>query len=481
MRWISHFYFYYFREYTVPNQKFSTLSLPKTQLLNLEELGYTSMTPIQEKALPIILKGRDLLGQAQTGSGKTAAFGIGLLEQIDVRQFTTQSLIICPTRELADQVSKELRRLGRYIPNLKISTVCGGTPIKRQIHAMGQHAPHIAVGTPGRLLDHLERRTLDLADVKVLVLDEADRMLDMGFLEEVEEIIQYTPQRRQTLLFSATYPQDIQAISRKIQYKPEMVVVEATVTEAPKIEQSVVILEDGRDKSDATLNLLYQYAPESTVVFCNTIASTIELAEFLQDHNIDSLALHGDLDQRERDQVLLRFSNHSCRVLVATDVAARGLDIEDLSMVVNYDIPFEAEVYVHRIGRTGRAGKTGIAVSLSLAGKGHRLEEIKAYTEQEMIEIPFSKLVETSPISLIAPMLTIEINEGKKSKISAGDILGALTSRGGIQGADVGKITIFPMQSYVAVKRECAEKAVDQIWNTTLKGLRCRARIVKGE
>ena len=219
------------------NQKFSNLSLPKNQLSNLQDLGYHAMTPIQAKALPIILKGRDLLGQAQTGSGKTAAFGIGLLEQVDARKFTTQSLIICPTRELADQVSKELRRLGRYIPNLKISTVCGGTPIKRQIHAMGQHAPHIAVGTPGRLLDHLERRTLDLADVKVLVLDEADRMLDMGFLEEVEEIIQYTPQRRQTLLFSATYPEDIQAISRKIQYKPEMVVVEATVSEAPKIEQ----------------------------------------------------------------------------------------------------------------------------------------------------------------------------------------------------------------------------------------------------
>lgn len=467
------------REFIVSNQNFSSLNLPKAQLSNLEDLGYISMTPIQAKALPAILKGRDLLGQAQTGSGKTAAFGIGLLETIDARRFTTQSLIICPTRELADQVSKELRRLGRYIPNLKISTVCGGTPIKRQIHAMGQHAPHIAVGTPGRLLDHLERRTINLSDVKVLVLDEADRMLDMGFADEVDEIIEYTPRKRQTLLFSATYPEDIQAISRRIQYKPEMVVIEEAPAAAPKIEQSVVTLEDGRDKSDATLNLLYHYAPESTVIFCNTIASTIELAEFLQDYDIDTLALHGDLDQRERDQVLLRFSNRSCRVLVATDVAARGLDIEDLSMVINYDIPFDPEVYVHRIGRTGRAGKTGIAVSLSLAGKGHRLEEIEEYIDQDLAEISYQMLQQSKAIALIAPMQTIEINEGKKSKISAGDILGALTSRGGISGADVGKISLFPMQAYVAIKRESAEQAVDQIWSVTLKGLRCRARIVR--
>ena len=461
------------------NQKFSSLPLPQTQLSNLQDLGYVAMTPIQAASLPAILKGRDLLGQAQTGSGKTAAFGIGLLETIDARQFTTQSLIICPTRELADQVSKELRRLGRYIPNLKISTVCGGTPIKRQIHAMGQHAPHIAVGTPGRLLDHLERRTLDLSHVKVVVLDEADRMLDMGFFDEVDEIIEYTPRKRQTLLFSATYPEDIQAISRRIQHKPEMVVIEDAPSEAPKIEQSVVTLEDGRDKSDATLNLLYHFAPESAVVFCNTIASTIELTEFLQDHDIDTLALHGDLDQRERDQVLLRFSNRSCRVLVATDVAARGLDIEDLAMVINYDVPFDPEVYVHRIGRTGRAGKMGIAVSLSLAGKGHRLEEIEDYIDQKLAEISYAKLQQSKAIPLIAPMLTIEISEGKKSKISAGDILGALTSRGGIQGSDVGKISLLPMQSYVAVTRDQAEKAVDQIWNVTLKGLRCRARIVK--
>ncbi len=437
------------------------------------------MTPIQAEALPVILKGKDLVGQAQTGSGKTAAFGIGLLETIDVRRFTTQSLVICPTRELADQVSKELRRLGRYIPNLKISSICGGVPIARQIHAMGQHAPHIAVGTPGRLLDHLERRTLDLSDVKVLVLDEADRMLDMGFADEMDAIIEFAPRKRQTLLFSATFPDNIRTISNRIQNKPAMVVIEETPSEAPSIDQSVVILEDGRDKSETVAKLLYHFEPESAVIFCNTILATQELAEYLQARDIDTLALHGDLDQKDRDQVLLRFSNHSCRVLVATDVAARGLDIEDLSMVINYDIPFDPEVYVHRIGRTGRAGKEGVAVSLNIATKQHRLEEIETYIDQAIPRFPLAQLSGVKPISLVAPMVTIEINEGRKNKISAGDILGALTAKGGIGGGEVGKITLFPMKAYVAVNRESAEQAVDQIWNRPLKGLRCRARIVE--
>lgn len=464
-------------------QKFSELSLPKAQLLNLKDLGYNAMTPIQAAALPAILKGQDLVGQAKTGSGKTAAFGIGLLEAIDVTRFTTQSLVICPTRELADQVSKELRRLARYIPNLKISSICGGVPIKRQIHAMGQHAPHIAVGTPGRLLDHLERQTLNLDHLRVLVLDEADRMLDMGFAEEMDAIINFAPNKRQTLLFSATFPANIQSVSRRIQNKPVMVKVEEEKSEAPKIDQSVILLEDGRDKELVVSRLLFRYQPESTVVFCNTIQACIDLETYLMKQGIDTLALHGDLEQRDRDRVLLRFSNHSCRVLVATDVAARGLDIEDLSMVINFDLPFDAEVYVHRIGRTGRAGKTGMAISLNLATKQHRLQEIEDYMDIKIPQVSEKTLEGVKPVTLVAPMVTIEINEGRKSKISAGDILGALTAktgiRGGLSGGDVGKITLFPMNAYVAVTRESGEAAVDQIWNGTLKGLRCRARIVE--
>lgn len=459
-------------------QKFSELSLPSSQLDNLKDLGYLTMTPIQALALPPILAGKDIVGQAKTGSGKTAAFGIGVLETIDASQFFTQSLILCPTRELADQVSKELRRLARYIPNLKISTLCGGVPAARQIHSISQHPPHIAVGTPGRILDHLKRNTLNLKRIKLFVLDEADRMLDMGFADEMDAIIEFLPKHRQTLLFSATFPDNIKNISQRIQKQPVMVKIEDVESEKPQIDQSVILYENHTDKDELVAQLLYRDEPESTVIFCNTIAACQELEDYLYEQDIDVLSLHGDLEQRDRDQVLIRFSNRSCRVLIATDVAARGLDIADLSMVINYDVPFDPEVYVHRIGRTGRAGKTGRAISLVLANKLHRLEEIEAYIQKEIPQFPASSLKNVTPTSLIAPMVTIEINEGKKSKISAGDILGALTARGEIAGKDVGKINLFPMQAYVAVARHCAKTAVDQIWASPIKGIRCRARII---
>ncbi|OYQ71252.1 ATP-dependent RNA helicase DbpA [Wohlfahrtiimonas chitiniclastica] len=458
--------------------QFSELPLPAAQLKNLQDLGYQSTTPIQAAALPAILKGKDLLGQAKTGSGKTAAFGIGVLESIDVTRFATQALVICPTRELADQVSKELRRLARYIPNLKISSICGGTPIARQIHAMSQHPPHIAVGTPGRLLDHLKRNTLSLKSLKVLVLDEADRMLDMGFADEMDAIIEHAPRQRQTLLFSATFPENIESISARIQHNPVRVTVEETPEDKPNIDQSVVIVDNQGAKAATTAALLYHYAPESTVIFCNTIAACQELEDYLFEQDIDVVSLHGDLEQRERDQVLLRFSNSSTRVLVATDVAARGLDIADLSMVINYDLPFDPEVYVHRIGRTGRAGKTGIAVSLVVMDKLHRLQEIEKYQDQAIAQYPAEHFKDVKPISLIAKMSTIEISEGKKSKISAGDILGTLTAKGEIAGKDVGKITLLPMQAYVAISRAHAKQAVDQIWKNPIKNIRCRARII---
>lgn len=459
-------------------QKFSELKLPAAQLDNLNDLGYLTMTPIQAAALPAILSGKDIVGQAKTGSGKTAAFGIGLLETIDSSKFSTQSLVLCPTRELADQVSKELRRLARYIPNLKISTLCGGVPAARQIQSISQHPPHIAVGTPGRILDHLKRNTLNVKNIKMFVLDEADRMLDMGFADEMDAIIEFLPKQRQTVLFSATFPDNIKSISHRIQKQPVMVKIEEEASDKPQIDESVVIYEQTSEKDELVAKLLYRSEPESTVIFCNTIAACQELENYLYSQDVDVLSLHGDLEQRERDQVLLRFSNNSCRVLIATDVAARGLDIANLSMVINYDVPFDAEVYVHRIGRTGRAGKTGIAISLVLANKLHRLEEIEAYIQKEIPKFPASSLKSVKSTSLIAPMVTIEINEGKKSKISAGDILGALTAKGEISGKDVGKINLFPMQAYVAVSRKYAKEAVEQIWASPIKGIRCRARIV---
>ncbi len=460
-------------------QKFSELPISKAQIHNLNELGYLSMTPIQAQSLPLILKGKDIVGQAKTGSGKTAAFGIGLLETIEIDRFVTQGLIICPTRELADQVSKELRRLGRTLPNLKIGTLCGGQPVARQIHSIVQHPPHIVVGTPGRLLDHLSRETLSLSDVKMLVLDEADRMLDMGFAEEMDAIIEKAPKKRQTLLFSATFPDNIRSMSAHIQNAPEMIKVEDNPENAPKIAQSAMILGEEDDKNEITATLLFLHQPESTVIFCNTIRACQALEDYLCDERIDARALHGDLDQAERDTVLLQFSNHSCRVLVATDVAARGLDIKDLSMVINYDLPFDPEVYVHRIGRTGRAGKEGIAINL--------VSERKRSTLEIFEEMVGSKITEDTPDQLGSPtrkpieseMITIEINGGKKAKISAGDLLGVLTQNPTIKGADVGKITLFPYHSYVAVKRNIAPIACKQLDHASIKGFKCKARVMR--
>ena len=308
-------------------QSFASLTLPAAQLENLAELGYASMTPVQAAALPAILEGRDVRAQAKTGSGKTAAFGIGLLQQIDVTQFTTQALVLCPTRELADQVSKELRRLARFTQNIKILTLCGGQPISHQLDSL-VHAPHIVVGTPGRIQEHLRKKSVSLDAMKVLVLDEADRMLDMGFADAIDDVISYTPTSRQTLLFSATYPQGIERISARIQREPVNIET-GDVSALPDIEQQ--FYETSRGEKLALLQaLLSNLQPASCVVFCNTKRDCQDVYEALSGQNISVLALHGDLEQRERDQVLVRFSNRSCRVLVATDVAARGLDIKEL-------------------------------------------------------------------------------------------------------------------------------------------------------
>ncbi|HHL2667505.1 TPA: ATP-dependent RNA helicase DbpA, partial [Yersinia enterocolitica] len=330
---------------------FSSLTLPAEQLSNLNELGYTEMTPVQAAALPAILNGQDVRAKAKTGSGKTAAFGIGLLDKIAVGEFVTQALVLCPTRELADQVSKELRRLARFTQNIKILTLCGGQPMGHQLDSL-VHAPHIVVGTPGRIQEHLRKKTLVLDDLKILVLDEADRMLDMGFTDAIDDVIAYTPPQRQTLLFSATYPAGIEQISARVQRQPVNVEVDDG-DEAPAIEQ--VFFETTREKRlPLLISVLSHYQPASCVVFCNTKKDCQSVYEALESRGISVLALHGDLEQRDRDQVLVRFANRSCRVLVATDVAARGLDIKDLELVVNFELAFDPEVHVHRIGRTGR-------------------------------------------------------------------------------------------------------------------------------
>lgn len=455
---------------------FSELPLSPEFLANIESLDYQEMTPIQAQSLPAILDGKDILAQAKTGSGKTAAFAIGLLHKLEVLTYQTQSLVICPTRELADQVSKEIRRLARAIPNTKIITLCGGKAIGPQLASL-EHSPHIVVGTPGRLLKHLQKGTLKLDNLKTLVLDEADRMLDMGFLDDIKLIISMMPTQKQTLLFSATYSDEIKKISRSIQNQPVDVRVEATHSEN-KIKQVFFEISKG-ERTKTLVNLLQHYKPESTVVFCNRKQQCNELAEDLWKQGFHALALHGDLDQKDRDQVLVQFSNKSCSILIATDVAARGLDIKDLEAVINYDLAHDPEIHIHRIGRTGRAGKEGLALSLFMTSEADKVNSIEEYQDGAVKINKTSSLNAAKNFTLQPPMVTILINGGRKNKVRAGDILGALTGNTDLKGSQIGKIDIFDIFSYVAVENSISQKALKALSEGKMKGRKFKARILR--
>lgn len=454
------------------NSEFSSLNLSPALQENLTSLGYLQMTPIQAKSLPLVLEGKDLIAKAKTGSGKTAAFALGLLSRLNVNRVDVQALVLCPTRELADQVAQEIRRLARALPNVKLVTLCGGTPTAPQSATLSFGA-HIAVGTPGRILKHLEQGTLELSSLETLVLDEADRMLDMGFGEDINRVISYAPERRQTLLFSATYPEGIAQMSRGVQRNPVEVSVES-LHEGSAIEQKLYEVPAGQ-RLDALTWLLSHYQPSSCVVFCNTKRACNDVADHLAAKGFSALALNGDLEQRERDQVLVRFANGSATILVATDVAARGLDIKELGAVINYELTYDPEVHVHRIGRTGRAGQQGLALSLYQPNEAQRVNLIEEYQQAPM---PLGDLDTIGrDIKPIAPqMVTLSIDAGRKTKVRAGDILGALTGEGGIAGADVGKIQISEQYSYVAVKRQVASAALKRLQEGKIKGRTYRAR-----
>ncbi|HDO1315766.1 ATP-dependent RNA helicase DbpA [Aeromonas veronii] len=454
------------------NSEFSSLNLSPALQENLTSLGYLQMTPIQAQSLPLVLDGKDLIAKAKTGSGKTAAFGLGLLAKLNVNRLEVQALVLCPTRELADQVAQEIRRLARALPNVKLVTLCGGTPTAPQSATLSFGA-HIAVGTPGRILKHLEQGTLELSGLKTLVLDEADRMLDMGFGEDINRVISYAPERRQTLLFSATYPEGIAQMSRGVQRNPVEVSVES-LHEGSAIEQKLYEVPAGQ-RLDALTWLLSHYQPSSCVVFCNTKRACNDVADHLAAKGFSALALNGDLEQRERDQVLVRFANGSATILVATDVAARGLDIKELGAVINYELTYDPEVHVHRIGRTGRAGQQGLALSLYQPNEAQRVNLIEEYQQAPM---PLGDLDAIGRfIKPLAPqMVTLSIDAGRKTKVRAGDILGALTGEGGIAGADVGKIQISEQYSYVAVKRSVASAALKRLQEGKIKGRSYRAR-----
>lgn len=452
---------------------FSDFSLSQEMLQNLNEINYKEMTPIQAATLPHILNGRDVIAQAKTGSGKTAAFGIGLLTKLQVKKYRVQTLVLCPTRELADQVAKELRTLARFAPNIKILTLCGGTAFRPQEDSL-RHEAHIVVGTPGRVLKHLDKNTLNLKDLDTLVFDEADRMLDMGFIDDIEKVLAYAPKNRQTLLFSATYTDEIIAISDKFQ--SNAVSIKTTDTEIANKITEVFYEVKNADKLYALINTLSTYQPDNVIIFTNTKVEAIELAQSLKLHNIDALATHGDLEQYERNDVLVQFANKSCRVLIATDIAARGLDIKELAMVINYDIPHNKEIYTHRIGRTARAGQEGTAITLYNTNRSFKALDYK--NEMRLYE-DSSILKSTQDFEMRPLYQTLVIEAGKKDKLRAGDLLGALTGDIGIAGNAIGKIDIYDRQSYVAIDRTLINSVHNKLSNGKIKGKKFPVWILK--
>jgi ATP-independent RNA helicase DbpA len=460
----------------VPDLSFDQLPLAPATLANLKQLAYRQMTPIQAASLPLALAGQDLIAQAKTGSGKTAAFALSLLAKLNPRRFAVQALVLCPTRELADQVAQEIRRLARGEDNVKVLTLCGGSTMRPQMSSLA-HGAHVVVGTPGRIMDHLQRGSLDLAALDTLVLDEADRMLDMGFFDDIVVVAKACPKKRQTLLFSATYPEAIATLSRQFLREPQRITLPEQ-HEASKIRQRFYEV-TGDQRLMAVALLLKHYRPVSTLAFCNTRQQCRDLLQVLRAEGFVSLALHGELEQRERDQVLVQFGNRSCSVLVATDVAARGLDIEQLEAVINVDVTPDSEVHVHRIGRTGRVDQEGWAFSLV---SGNQMGRVGNIEKVQGIEFEWHSLSElrTAPGKpLLPPMVTLLILGGRKEKIRPGDVLGALTGDAGFSKEQVGKINVTDTITYVAVERGIAQEALRKLTAGTVKGKKVKVHFLK--
>ena len=464
---------------------FSHLPLSQAMLTTLDQLGYAQMTPVQAASLPAALSGRDLIVQAPTGSGKTAAFGLALLNRLDPAVWQVQAMVLCPTRELADQVTEELRRLARAAGNVKILSLCGGATMRPQRESLA-HGAHIVVGTPGRLMDHLEKGSLSLAELNTLVFDEADRMLDMGFFDDMVTVVRQCPAQRQTLLYSATYPEGIAKLAARFLQSPQTITV-AAPTAAPAASASAAAAPAGHirqiafevadeQRLHAVSMLLNHYRPASSLAFCNTKQQCRDLVDVLAAQGFVALALHGDLEQRERDQVLIRFAQRSVSVLVATDVAARGLDIDDLEAVINVDVTPDAEVHVHRIGRTGRAGKDGLALNLVSLNEMGRIGRIELGQATPFV---WQKLDELTPAAggpLRPAMVTLQILGGRKDKIRPGDVLGAFTGEAGFAAAQIGKIKVTEFHTYVGVDAAIADEAVKRLSAGNLKGRKAKLR-----
>ena len=462
---------------TNSSKGFDTLGLPPATLSNLEQLGLKEMTPIQTLGLPLALAGHDLIAQASTGSGKTLAFALPLVQKLEAPRLNVQALVLCPTRELADQVTQEIRRLARAVDNIKVVTLCGGVALRAQVQSL-LHGAHVVVGTPGRIMDLIQREALHLGAVQTLVLDEADRMLDMGFFEDIASVVKHCGKERQTLLFSATYPDGIERLAAQFMRSPKTVKAQAQI-ELTQLEQIYFEVETG-DRLAGVAKLLNHFQPANALAFCNTKEQCRRLVAYLQAGGFSVSALFGELEQRERDQVMVQFANRSCNVLVATDVAARGLDVAELAAVINVDVSPDPEVHIHRIGRTGRAGAKGLALNLVSMDEMGFLGKIEQLQGRESVWQDLKKLDSNAALGkpLAAPMATLQIVGGRKEKIRAGDVLGALTGDAGFSKEQVGKINVNEFSTYVAVDAQIAKEAVRRLSDGKIKGKNVKVRLL---
>ncbi len=376
--------------------RFDELNLDAKILRAVTDMGFEAASPIQAKAIPLEIEGKDIIGQAQTGTGKTAAFGIPLLQKIDPKNKKLQAVVLCPTRELAIQVADEIRNLAKYMHGIKVLPIYGGQEIVKQIRSL-KDGVQVIIGTPGRVMDHMRRKTIKFGQVHTVVLDEADEMLNMGFLEDMETILSELPEERQTVMFSATMPSAIAEIAKKFQKDPEIVKVVKKDLTVPKVTQYYYEVKP-KNKIEVMCRLLDMYAPKLSVVFCNTKRQVDELVLALQGRGYFAEGLHGDLKQVQRDRVMNGFRKGRTDILVATDVAARGIDVDDVEAVFNYDIPQDEEYYVHRIGRTGRAGREGKAFSLAVGKEVYKLRDIQRYCKTKIVPQPIPSIDDVTEI-----------------------------------------------------------------------------------
>jgi ATP-independent RNA helicase DbpA len=458
---------------------FRSLPLLESLQKTIAQAGFTQMTPIQAACIPVLLSGSDLIGQSQTGSGKTAAFILPILQKTQLSVLKPQAIILCPTRELCDQVVREGRKFSQSLAGYRTVALVGGQEFAPQAQALAKGV-HLIVGTPGRTLEHLMVRTVDLTQMRILVLDEADRMLEEGFTEQMTEILDLLPRERQTWFFSATFPEEMEELSRKYQKDPKRVTIQGQVQTAPQIQQYVYSAENP-EKETTLLKILAQHRSQRTLIFCRTKATVKSISERLAEAQVSSQALHGDLEQNERDRITSLFRNGSLRVLVATDIVARGLDIEGLELVVNFDLPSSTEIYIHRIGRTGRAGRAGTAVTIATAYEASKVDDIQATTGVKMIRQNLASAPSTgfSKVLRESATKTIQISGGRNAKLRPGDILGALTGEPKpLAAADIGKIEIRDRISFVAISSSLADEALEKLRTVKIKGSKFKAYLV---